>query len=296
VKDLSLETSIKEVAEEGPWDFIIDPYEQLAEKCAVIGESNYFKHSITIAILVASVLVGLSTEDKYSKMKVVHVLEDIILAIFIIELLVKVCACGLVPLHYFDDPWNTFDFVIVVASIIPMFLTVGSFASIVAVFRLLRLLRVFKLAKQLKQLRIIVEALISGFSSMSYICLILMIFFYVYGIVGMLLFQSNDPIHFGYLHVAILSLFRCSTMEDWTDIMYINMFGCKEYGYDEFEHKCTNSKGLGYSSVFFFISFIVIGSFILLSLFIGVVTTAMSEAEQVISIKPYIPHTHLTPL
>eukprot|EP00615_Pteridomonas_danica_P002575 CAMPEP_0114339530 /NCGR_PEP_ID=MMETSP0101-20121206/7789_1 /TAXON_ID=38822 ORGANISM="Pteridomonas danica, Strain PT" /NCGR_SAMPLE_ID=MMETSP0101 /ASSEMBLY_ACC=CAM_ASM_000211 /LENGTH=503 /DNA_ID=CAMNT_0001472525 /DNA_START=724 /DNA_END=2232 /DNA_ORIENTATION=+ len=105
VKDLSLETSIKEVAEEGPWDFIIDPYEQLAEKCAVIGESNYFKHSITIAILVASVLVGLSTEDKYSKMKVVHVLEDIILAIFIIELLVKVCACGLVPLHYFDDPW-----------------------------------------------------------------------------------------------------------------------------------------------------------------------------------------------
>ena len=41
-----------------------------------------------------------------------------------------------------------------------------------------------------------------------------------------MLFKVNDPWHFGSLHVAMLSLFRASTLEDWTDLMYINILGC----------------------------------------------------------------------
>jgi len=33
--------------------------------------------------------------------------------------------------------------------------------------------------------------------------------------------------------MAINTLFRCATLEDWTDVMYINMYGCKDYGYDD---------------------------------------------------------------
>ena len=76
-----------------------------------------------------------------------------------------------------------------------------------------------KLAKQFKQLRIIVEALVKGFSSITYISVILFLFFYVFAILAMLLFKQNDPRNFGTLHIALFSLFRASTMEDWTDLM-----------------------------------------------------------------------------
>ena len=58
--------------------------------------------------------------------------------------MVKIVARGPRPLTYLYDPWNAFDFVIVLASVAPFFLDVGAAGGIVAVFRLLRLLRIFK--------------------------------------------------------------------------------------------------------------------------------------------------------
>ena len=43
-------------------------------------------------------------------------------------------------------------------------------------------------------------------------------------------FGKNDPFHFGDLGSAMLTLFRIATQEDWTDIMYFNMFGCDKWG------------------------------------------------------------------
>ena len=51
-------------------------------------------------------------------------------------------------------------------------------------------------------------------------------------------------VHRGSLHVAAITLFRMSTLEDWTDIMYINMYGCHEYGYADIpmmRGMCNNS-------------------------------------------------------
>jgi len=49
----------------------------------------------------------------------------------------------------------------------------------------------------------------------------------------MILFQLNDPWHFGSLHMTMLTLFRCATGEDWTDVMYINSYGCDKFGYSD---------------------------------------------------------------
>ena len=62
--------------------------------------------------------------------------------------------------------------------------------------------------------------------------LLLFIVLYLYGILGMILFYYNDPWHFGTLTRALVSLFRASTLEDWTDIMYINYFKCDGKEYD----------------------------------------------------------------
>lgn len=100
----------------------------------------------------------------------------------------------------------------------------------------------------------------------------------------MLLFQTNDPWHFGSLHITMFTLFRCSTLEDWTDVMYINMYGCDVYGYKAnfmLEAECRNPQvafGSATTSVVFFLTFVVLTNLVTLSLFIGVVTTSMQEA------------------
>mmetsp|Transcript_54194 Transcript_54194/g.107642 ORF Transcript_54194/g.107642 Transcript_54194/m.107642 type:complete len:99 (+) Transcript_54194:4-300(+) len=59
-----------------------------------------------------------------------------------------------------------------------------------------------------------------------YVSMLLFLIYYIYAIVGCILFASNDPWHFRDVLNAMLTLFRASTFEDWTDIMTINMYGC----------------------------------------------------------------------
>ena len=101
------------------------------------------------------------------------------------------------------------------------------------ILRLLRLLRVLKLLRSLPQLNILVSALFDGLSSIFYIFLLMLLMIYLFANIGVILFRRNDPWHWGSLHTAVITLFRMSTLEDWTDIMYINMYGCAEYGYSD---------------------------------------------------------------
>ena len=64
------------------------------------------------------------------------------------------------------------------------------------------------------------QALIEGFSSIFYILLLMVLMYYLFAIFGMLMFHKNDPWHWRSLHVAAVTLFRMSTLEDWTDILY----------------------------------------------------------------------------
>ena len=114
---------------------------------------------------------------------------------------------------------NCFDFFIVAACFVFMLPFMPDLSSMLAMLRLLRLLRVLKLVKALPQLRIIIEALISGFGSISFVTIILFMFFYIFAILGMMLFGKNDPMHFGNLQLSLLTLFRSSTLDDWTDVM-----------------------------------------------------------------------------
>merc|ERR1719199_1142819 len=81
----------------------------------------------------------------------------------------------------------------------------------------------------------IVSGLLKGLTSISFIALLLMLNYYMFAVVAIIFFSENDPWHFGDLQTAVLTLFRCSTLEDWTDVMYVNMFGCDDerWGYSE---------------------------------------------------------------
>jgi hypothetical protein len=78
----------------------------------------------------------------------------------------------------------------------------------------------------------------------------------------------------------MLTLFRCATLEDWTDLMYINIHGCDQWGYDEFPALCRTPIAHGWVATLYFFVFTVMAAFIEFTLFIGVVTTSMESAEE----------------
>ena len=175
------------------------------------------------------------------------------------------------------DPWNVFDFSIVFATFLPF----GG--SSVAVLRLLRLLRVLKLINALPKLQMLVGALLRSIPSMFYVSILLSLLFYIYAVAGVFFFGENDPVHFRNLQTSILSLFRVVTLEDWTDIMYINMYGSDNYGYEASEMSrypdiVHNASPI--VSVIYHVSFVLFGTMIMLNLFIGVIMTGMQEAQE----------------
>ena len=123
---------------------------------------------------------------------------------------------------------------------------------------------------------------------------------------GQIWFHSNDSLHFGTFYLASSTIVRVFTEEDWTEVMYNNAEGCANYGY---QPMC---KDLGYtncaarlddvndvtaleelaccceeksypqplSSYAYFGSLLIVGAWILMKLFIGIITTSMHSAQQ----------------
>jgi len=263
---------------------------KVAQQAGVVCANPNFTTTITCTILAAGVVVGVQTETN-SSTPLLDALDGIILAIFTIEVVVKVMAEGDRPLRYLYDAWNRFDLFIVGACFIFMLPFMPDVGSMLAMLRLLRLLRVLKLVKALPQLRVIIEALISGFGSITFVTIMLFLLFYLFANIGIIFFGTNDPMHFGNLQLAMVSLFVISTMDDWTDIMYTNMLGCDHWGYEfgssslGFDSKshnylnCTKPHARGWIAALYMVVFIVLGSLVMLNLFIGIVATAMEEAK-----------------
>ena len=243
--------------------------------CKSIVSSNGFQHFVTSVIVLAAVLVGIETYPSMIQRhgSLLHALDRVVLAIFVLEIVLKMAAEGSRPWRYFRDPWNVFDFAIVAAAFLPM----G--AQYVTVLRLARLLRVLRLIHALPRLQILVGALLKSVPSMGYVSLLLLLVFYVYAVAGVLLFGPNDPFRFGTLPVALVTLFQVATAEDWSTTLYTQMYGCTSHGYDGREALCTSPAAFPVIAPIYFISFILIGTMIILNLFIGVIMNGMAEAQ-----------------
>lgn len=263
----------------GGWEWY---YFEVCIRAKPIRDSAWFDNLITSAICVVAIMVGLQTDPEINAMVWVSVVSDIILTIFVLEVIIKLLSEGLRPLGFFKSWWNTFDFFIVTVSVV--FRGMDN-SSIVPLLRMLRLLRILRLLKAFPELAVLVNAMIVGLSSIGYIAALLTLTFYIFAIVGIIMFRQNDPWHFSTLGLSMVSLFRCATLEDWTDVMYINYYGCDVWGYDDFPDRCTNSEGYGFAAFFYFMMFTITAGFIEFTLFVGVVTTSMDEASESMNIQ-----------
>jgi len=255
--------------------------------CKRITEANWFSYSIFGVIVAAGIVVGLQTYKGFEEEHhtLLSTLDSIILSIFALEVLIKIIAQGKTPWRYFLDPWNIFDFTIVTVCLLPI-----QNNEFVAVLRLARVLRVMKLVSAIPRLQNLVGAVLKSIPSIGYVSLLATLLFYIYGCMGTFIFSENDPAHFRNLQISMLSLFQALTLEGWADLMYINMYGSANYGYDDATYAALANIGIEKSSIIskespivaclYFLSFIVTGAMIVLNLFIGVVIGGMEEAKK----------------
>ncbi|MEM7001018.1 MAG: ion transporter [Pseudomonadota bacterium] len=221
-----------------------------------IVDSQWFGHLITAVIVINAVVIGLDTSVSLRNSYGTYFewANSVFLLVFIVEAALKMAAVAPRIDHYFRDGWNIFDFSIIVISLIP---ASGSLAMLA---RLARLLRVLRLISTLPELRLIVATLIRSIPSMANVVVLMSIIFYVYAVAGYHLFHDVDPTHWRNLGISLLSLFRIVTLEDWTDIMYAAM-EVKPWAW------------------VYFVSFVVVGTFVVVNLFIAVVLNNLDEAK-----------------
>lgn len=254
----------------------------MREQLQRIVKSSTFQTTILGLILMAAVVVGLETYPSISQKygAILAQINTLILWAFVVEAAFKMAQHGRHFLRYFKDPWNVFDFSIILVCVLPFH------SSFAAVFRLARVIRALRLVTALPKLQLIVNCLLKSLPAMFYVGILLSLTFYVYAVVGVFLFRDNDPIHFRDLPTSLLTLFRVVTLEDWTDVMYVQMLGSDVYG-NAGDGSYHNTSGIERASLpqplvgaAFFVSFVLLGTMIILNLFIGVILSSMTEAQE----------------
>jgi voltage-gated sodium channel len=137
----------------------------------------------------------------------------------------------------------------------------------------------------LPKLQILVGALLKSIPSMSYVGILLFLLFYIYAVIGTFMFGQNDPIHFGSLQVSMMTLFKTITLEGWIDFMNIQVYGSNLYGYENFPDTVRVPSAHPFAAPIYFVSFILLGTMIMLNLFIGVIISGMEETNKEEEIK-----------
>ena len=220
-----------------------------------ITASRLFRGAIIATILCAGVLAGIETDPAIvaAHGTLLRALDATVLGIFIIEVILKLAANSPQPWRYFKNGWNVFDFTIVALCLLPMD------SQFAVVLRLGRTLRLLRLVSALPKLQLLVGALFKSFGSMGYVGLLLGLVFYIYAITGVQLFGGHDKEHFGNLAKAFLTLFQTITLDDWKFLF------------------ASAAKSAPVAAAVYFVSFILLGTMIMLNLFIGIIMNSMAE-------------------
>jgi len=219
--------------------------------------SRRFELFIVALILFSGALLGLETSSAVVERHGawLDAGQWLVLGVFIVEAALKLFAEAPRLHRYFHDPWNVFDFSIIVLSLIP---AVGVLALVA---RKARLLRVLRLVSVVPELRLLVTTLVRSIPGMVHIVALMSVLTYIYAIVGYQLFSEHDPTHWHNLGVSLLSLFRVVTLEDWTDIMYTAM-------------------ELHPLAWLYFVSFVVLGAFVVFNLFTALIINNLDAAKE----------------
>uniref|UniRef100_A0A8C9XA88 Voltage-dependent L-type calcium channel subunit alpha n=1 Tax=Sander lucioperca TaxID=283035 RepID=A0A8C9XA88_SANLU len=263
--------------------------------------SCYFEYLMFFLIMLNTLCLGMqhcNQSDHVTKLS--DMLNLIFTVLFTVEMILKLMAFK--ARGYFGDPWNVFDFIIVIGSVVDVILTIAvslnffriknhkcfsfvlnvlllkSFVSI-TFFRLFRVMRLVKLLNRSEGIRNLLWTFIKSFQALPHVALLIIMLFFIYAVIGMQIFgkvalvdgtQINRNNNFQTFPQAVLMLFRCATGEAWQEVMMASMYGKKCDPKSDFlpgeEYTCGSN-----FAVFYFLSFYCLCAFLILNLFVAVI-------------------------
>ncbi|MGV9560646.1 ion transporter [Streptomyces sp. NPDC003522] len=230
---------------------------ELARRCRALTEARWFALTVFAVVLANAALLGVETysgpvADWHRWLRIA---EHLCLAAFTAEILLRLAAHADRPRDFFRDPWNLFDLAVLLCAFLPV---VRENAT---VLRLLRLARVLRTARFLPQLRVVLVAVARSLPGALGFLLVGALLLYVYAMVGWVFFARHDPEHYGSVGRSILTLFLLMTLDGIGDAV---------------------RAGLEVSrwSLVYYASYVLIASFVLVNVLIGVVLTSLEEAKE----------------
>lgn len=214
-----------------------------------LAERPAFNRVIVVVLMVNAVALGLRTAESVSRSldPVLIGVESAVVAIFVVEMVVKIAAFGR---GFFREAWNWFDLIVIAISVVPA-------SGTLLMLRTIRILRTFRLISVLPSMRRVVNALFTAVPGLISILLLLMLVLYTSSIAAVQMFGAIAPDHFGHLGSALLTMFKVMT-QGWPDVA------------DEI----IAVRPLGWM---FFVGYIVVTGFIVLNLLIAVIVNAMER-------------------
>jgi voltage-gated sodium channel len=228
----------------------------IQERMVALRNNKLFESFVIGVILFSALIIGAKTYNiSPGLLDLFKALDLVVTVFFLIEIIVRMVAeRNLVA--FFKKGWNLFDFIIVASSLIPV-----DESEMALLGRLLRIFRVLRLVSVIPELRLMLNAFVKAIPRMGYVSLLMFIIFYIYAAIGSMFFHTINPELWDNITIALLTLFRVATFEDWTDVMYETM---EVYPF----------------SWVFYLSFIFIVAFVFLNMMIGIVLEVLQKEQE----------------
>lgn len=217
-------------------------------------ESRGFHNFIILVIILNGIVLGVETSRSLDEgtYRLLAFIDQACLAIFVVELLLKLLVYRLA---FFRDGWNLFDFIIVAIALVP---TSGG----LSILRAFRIFRVLRLVTTVDSIRRVVAGMLIAIPGVGSVGALLMIFFYIGAVISTSIFGEHFPDWFGSLGDSMYTLFQIMTLESWS-------MGIVRPVMDVFPY-----------SWLFFIPFIMVTTFMVLNLFIGIIVDAIGTVKE----------------
>ena len=229
------------------------------DKFMAIRSNKFFELSVIAIIIVSALMIGASTYDMDPRwMSLIYMLDTGITIFFLVEIIIRMLGEKYF-FRFFKNAWNVFDFLIVSVSLLPI-----DDSEMVLLARLIRIFRVLRLVSIIPELRVLINSLLIAIPRMGYVLVLMFIIFYIYAAVGSFMFEKINATLWGDISISMLTLFRVSTFEDWTDVMYETMH---VYAW----------------SWVYYLTFIFLTTFVFMNMMIGIILDVMQTEHEKMS-------------
>ena len=251
----------------------------LSKEARILIKDFNYQMVYSILIMLAAVLqfhdetVGFVSTNN----SVVHLFFQVL---FLADSCMRFLAYYEKPAEFFtSDYWNAFDLTITIILFVPTVQVDNSSTQFLNFLKIFRMARILQIASSFAMdLHVILAAIYHSAICLGYVLFIMFLYFSYFGLIGVLLFKRANPFYFSGYGVALRTLLQSMTLDNWSEIMRYGMLGCHDYPYPtEMASYCddVSGKGVGWFAAAFFVFFIIVASYVLSSLLVGVIITSM---------------------